>query len=400
MLCQRTETMYLDPDPNISRLCHLSKNLYNEANYIVRNNFITDRKWIRYNELYHLVKASENFKALPHNTGQQILKMLDSAWVSFFRAMKAWKKNHEKFQDRPGLPRYKQKNGEHALFFSNAQVKIKNGIVKLPKKVNLPEVKTRLLNTTRLTGARILPLGVGYQLEITYKTEVPEPIITEPKRIAGIDLGVNNLVTVVTNIGRIRPIVVKGGIVKSQNQYFNKRKAELQSVYDHQGIKEGFKQKRLLLKRRFKLHDFFHKTSKAIIQWCHQNSIDTIVIGHNNGWKQNVELGKRTNQNFVFIPFNKLISQLKYKAENYGIKVVEVEESHTSKCSFFDREPVMHLNGYVGKRICRGLFRTSNGILVNADVNAAYNIIRKAIPGAFSAEGIEGLGVAPRRLSV
>ena len=395
---KRIESIYNSPNDGLSEVCHLSKNLYNEANYIVRQEFISTGKWTRYYALCKALKDSENYTSLPAQTAQQVLRGVDHAWKSFFGAIKEWKAHPEKFIGRPGLPHYLDKDGEYVLSFTNQQVRIKDGTLKLPKKIGL-EVRTRLPDNTKLRGARIVPQGVGYQVEIIYEKETPEPRKSKPKRIAGIDLGVNNLVTIGTNIGGIEPIVVKGGLVKSWNQFYNKEKAKLQSVYDHQGIKDGFGMEKLAMKRKFKLRDYFHKTSRAIIDWCVKNKIDTIVIGHNKGWKQDINIGARNNQNFVSIPFDMLRKQLAYKAEEHRILPVDSNEDHTSKCSFLDGESVEHHDKYMGRRIKRGLFRASDGRTINADLNAAYNIIRKAFPKAF-AKGIEGLGMAPRRLNV
>lgn len=398
MLVKRAEIGHIWPDRNLSTLCHIAKNLYNEANYIVRQEFITNGKWTRYYDLCKLLIGSENFRTLPSYTAQQVLRNVDFAWKSFFNAIKVWKQSPEKFRGRPGLPHYLEKDGEYVLSFTKQQVGIKNRKVVFPKKIGM-EVETRLPDSTEVKWARIVPQGVGYQLEIIYEKEVPEPRTKKPRRIAGIDFGVNNLVTIGTNIGSIEPIVVKGGIVKSWNQFYNKKCARLQSVYDHQKIKTGYAFKKLSLKRKHKLKDLFHKTSRAIIDWCVKNRIDTIVMGMSRGWKQEVNLGKRNNQNFVFLPLDMLRNQIRYKAEERGISRMDYGEAHTSKCSFLDLEPVEHHDVYAGSRIKRGLFRASDGRTINADLNAAYNIIRKAFPKAF-AKGIEGLGMAPRRLSI
>ena len=195
------------------------------------------------------------------------------------------------------------------------------------------------------------------------------------------------------NIGE-EPIVVKGGVAKSINQFFNKEKARLQRIYAKQGIKTSKRMKRLSAKRERKLKDFLHKVSKFVAEWCAKHNIGRLVIGYNKEWKQEANLGKRNNQNFVQIPFWTLIQQIKYKAEERGIEVILVEEDHTSKCSFLDNEPIEHRDEYAGRRV-RGLFKSERGI-INADVNAAYNIIRKAIPKAF-ANGIEGVGLHPVR---
>ncbi len=214
-------------------------------------------------------------------------------------------------------------------------------------------------------------------------------------KIIAIDLGVSNLITTVNNISQ-KPFVIKGGVVKSINQYYNKERARIQSIYDHQGIKTGKVMQKMTHKRNMKINDYFHKNSKKIIDYCMNNDIGTVVIGYNLKWKQNCRIGKRSTQNFVTIPYDKLIQQLEYKAEEQGIAVIKQEESHSSKCSFLDNESIEHHNKYVGKRISRGLFKSQKGTIINADVNGAYNILKKAIPKAF-VDGIEAVGLQPTR---
>jgi putative transposase len=214
-------------------------------------------------------------------------------------------------------------------------------------------------------------------------------------------LGLRNTVTIANNIGE-KPIAVKGGALKSINQYYNKERARLQSAYDQQGIKTGSRLLKLTEKRNRKIKDFFHKLSRGIVKWCVGHDVGTIVVGYNGGgWKQRLNLGRRNNQNFVQIPFQKLLQQVCYKAEEAGITVLVREENHTSKCSFLDLEPLGHHEEYTGRRISRGLFRSNKGVVINADVNAAYNIIRKAFPKAFTADGIEGvIGLHPARMDL
>jgi len=395
---QRTEQIWLKPSDELSKLCHLSKNLYNEAIYIIRQEFFKTGKWIRYNDLAFQLKTSENYKELPSQTAQQILKIVDRNWKSFFRAIKVWKNHPEKFYEMPRLSHYKNKDGEFMLIFTNQQAKIKDGVLILPKKGSvIGEIKTRLKN---LKEVRIIPRAIGYVLEIVYEKTINVPK-RDKTRIAGIDLGVRNLVTIANNIGK-QPIVVKGGVAKSMNQYFNKRKTELQSKYDKQGIKNGVKMKQLQVKRDKKMHDYLHKVSNAIVNYLVENDIGTLIIGHNDNWKQNVNIGRRNNQNFVTIPFYKLTHMLSYKAEKEGVEILFKEESHTSKCSFFDDESIEHHDRYVGKRK-RGLFKTRFGYIINADVNGALNIIKKAIPDAFmrlKADVIEDDVGHPLRLAV
>jgi putative transposase len=388
------DQIWIKPHKTLSLLCHLSKNLYNEGNYQIRQEFFKTNKWIRYNSLYHEMKTSNNYQQLPAQTAQQTLKILDRNWISFFNALTVWQKDKSKFKGRPKPSGYKPKNGEFILVFTNQQVKIKDNLLFFPKKVGF-KVKTRLSDITNIREVRIIPKGVGYMIEIIYQNKIdPNPLNKD--NIIAIDLGVRNLITTVNNNG-LKPFVIKGGVVKSINQYYNKEKARIQSIYDHQGIKTGEALQMLTDKRNKKIHDYFHKTSRKIIDYCVLNDIGTVVIGYNPAWKQTCHLGKRNNQNFVTIPFYKLIQQLDYKAEALGITIIKQEESHSSKCSFLDNEPIRHQSKYQGKRISRGLFKSNKGIIINADVNGGYNILKKAFLNAFDADRIEDVGLHPTR---
>jgi putative transposase len=261
------------------------------------------------------------------------------------------------------------------------------------------EVKTRLDNVN-LREVRVVPQGVGYAVEIVYEKEIVDRQETKQERIMGIDIGVRNIVTIGDNISK-DGIAVRGGVLKSINQFFNKEYSRLKSVSDRQIGNRHLtrKEKDLFMKRNRKLKDIMHKLSRAVVNYALSVKIDTIVIGHNNGWKQDAGMGRVNNQNFVQIPFNTLIQQIRYKAEEVGISVVVHEEGHTSKVSFLDGESIEHHDAYMGKRIKRGVYRSSNGTLIRADINAVYNIITKAIPEAF-ADGIEGIGLYPRSLSI
>jgi IS605 OrfB family transposase len=396
----RTEQIHLQPSSSLSRLCHHSKNLYNQANYIIRQTLLKTGKWTRYQELAGKLKNLESYKALPAQTAQQTLKTLDRSWKAFFQATREWNKNPDKFLGRPKMPGYKEKNGERILIFTNQQCRIKGREIKFPKRVNPKiRIRTRLDDETPLREIRIVPRGWGYVLEVVYRKTIVEPQKLDHRRMVGVDLGLRNTVTMVNNIG-CEPIAVKGGALKSINQYYNKERARLQSIYDRQGIKTGSRLLRLTERRSRKIHDFFHKLSRRIVEWCVRHGVGTIVVGYNGGgWKQSPRLGRRNNQNFVQIPFRKLLQQVRYKAEEAGITVLVRDESHTSKCSFLDLEPLGHRGEYAGRRISRGLFRSNKGVVINADVNAAYNIIRKAFPEAF-ADGIEGVGLHPARMDL
>lgn len=397
----RTEQIWLPENKNLNRLCHIAKNLWNESNYYIKRQ-LEEGNWPRWNgELYHAMKDSPNFKVLSADPPRQILKSIDKSWKSFFNSLKEWKRKPDKFRAKPNPPKYKKKNGETTLTFTYNGCRIKSGYLHFPKKLGIKPIKTRLPDNIDLRIVRIIPKGVGYVCEIVYKKEVMLEDL-EPERIAGIDLGVKNIITMGNNIGK-KPIVIQddGKGIKSINQFYNKEKARIQSVYGK--IRDSKKLRKLRVKRERKAKDYIHKLSRFIVDWCVSHKIGRLVIGYNPNWKQNAELGRRNNQNFVQIPFWSIIEKIQYKAEEKGLEVILQDESHTSKCSFLDKEPVEHHDEYVGKRKTRSLFRSKSGKIIHADVNASYNMIEKAIPGAIPVrirEWIGGCGLHPVRYTL
>lgn len=398
MMLTRTEQIYLKSNSSLSSICHYAKNLYNEANYFARQRFFNYRIAPNYNDMDKLMNGkasepSENYVKLPSGTAQWVLKTLNKNWLSFFRSIKDWKKHPSKYLGRPRPPKYLEKNGEFLLIFTNIQFKLKNGYIHFPKKTEFEPVKTRLSNETKINQIRIVPKGTGYSCEIVYEVKQKD-LNLNPDNILGIDLGITNIVTIVNNTGS-KPIVIKGGILKSLNQFYNKEMSRLQSIKDKQGITSTTKlQSSITQNRNNRIKDQMHKISRFVINYCITHDIGTIVIGKNDEWKQESNMGKKTNQNFISIPHNNLIHMIRYKGEEFEIDVILHEEAHTSKCSFLDNEPIKHHNTYLGTRIKRGLFKTASGILINADVNGALNIIKKALPKAFS-NGIEGIELCP-----
>ena len=404
MKATRTEQIYIRENETVSKMCHLSKNLYNQVNYVLRNQFLNHEKLSGYNVLAKQfskpsgIEDHDNYQKLPAQTSQWTIRKVSMAWITFFKSLKAWKKHPEKFSGTPRPPKYKNKEGEFMLIFTNQQCRLDDGILKFPKIMDM-EVKTGLKNV-ELKEVRIIPQGVGYTIEIVYTKEIAGIPGMKPERVMGIDIGVRNLVTIGNNISE-QGIAVRAGLLKSINQFFNRELARCRSINDLQGNgkKQTKRMQKLSMDRNRKVKDIMHKVSRATVAYAKILDIDTIVIGHNNGWKQSVSIGKRNNQNFVQLPFNTLIQQIRYKAEENGINVMIHEESHTSKCSFLDNETIEHHETYMGKRIKRGTFQSANGTLIHADLNGSYNIIKKAIPEAF-ANGIEGIGLYPRSLSI
>ncbi len=388
-----SETIYIKPSDQLSKLCHLAKNLYNLANWYVRQDFLKLNNFLNYYDLDYILKDKQVFRKLPSQTSQQILKLVNRNWRSYFRALEEFRANPKKFKNKPRIPRYKKKNGESIVIFTNQQCRIKEGYLFFPKRANLKLTKTRIKE--KLKEVRIIPLGIKYKIEMIYE-KLEQDLGLNKNNILSIDLGLNNLITAVNNIG-LDPIIIKGKVIKSINQYYNKQLAHYRSIENKKSNFQDTKRiQKLHLKRNNKINTIFHRISRLLIDYCIENNLGTIIIGYNDGWKQNINIGKKNNQKFVQIPFLRLINQVKYKSELIGITVITINENHTSKCSFLDNEEIRHHNKYVGKRISRGLFRTSNGTLINADVNAGYNIMKKVFPNSVKVDGIEAFGLMPQ----
>jgi len=379
-------------------LCFKSKNLYNYANYIQRQKFIKDKKIIKYVELSKLLNTHETFIALGSNSSQMTLKLLDKAWKSFFISIKDYRKNPSKYLGEPKIPKYKDKNGRYICVLTNLQSQIKDDYLYFAFK---PLKPYNNMFITKIKGkhmqTRIIPKGSCYVLEIVYEIEVSD-IITESKNIAGIDLGLNNFATLTNNVGAL-PIVINGKGIKSYNQYWNKQVSNLTSDLKKRHNQNWSNKLEILTqKRNNKMEYFLHCASKYVVDYCMGIGCDTIIIGYNKEWKQNCNMGK-TTQNFIQIPYYNFINKLKYKCEDKGIKFIQTEESYTSGTSFLDYELPIKDNYDKSRRIHRGLFKSNEGLLINADVNGSYQIIKKVFSNAFANE-IKGVHLHPIRVNV
>lgn len=374
-----------------------SKNLFNAANYEMRQAFFKTGFVPSYESLYHLIKTADAYKGLPAKVAQQVLKGLSKSWKAYFAAHEEWKVDPSKFLSEPKIPHYKDKqDGRNVLTYTIQAVSSK--LLKIGRVV-LSGLSSLSIKTKQklIDCVRIVPKKTHFVVEVVYTVE-GQAADLDYTLAAGIDLGLNNLAVIASNKPGFQPIVVNGRPLKSINQFYNKRKAQLQSIL---GSDKALSHRinRLTDTRNRRIAHYLHTASRRVVNRLVANKIGLLVIGKNDGWKQSIGIGKRNNQNFVNIPHARFISMLTYKCELIGIKVVLTEESHTSKCSFLDLEPIHHHEKYQGKRIKRGLFRSSVGKLINADLNGAYNIIRKVAPGAFS-QGVEGVVVHPSPLGV
>ncbi len=378
---QLVQQIQMKSTPLLKEITDCSKNLYNVATYTVRQQFFKDGTWIRYTSLWKVLKDHPVYLRIKYLCGshppQQVLKQVDRNFKAFFNAMKVWKTSPAKFHGRPKLPHYKRKHGRNLVIFTSLQCRVRNGMVLLTQKMmkqGFPHIPTTF---SSIKGVRIVPYGDRYNIELIY-IYTAQDLGLERSNIIGIDLGLNNLITISDNIGN-SPILIKGGCVKSINQYYNKKLAKYKAIAKKvNDLHTTSRLLRLHRKRNNKIRNLFHKASRKVIDHCVSWNIGTIIIGYNEGWKHKVKIGRRNNQNFVSIPFLSLIKQIEYKAEMVGISVIRVSEEYTSQtCSCC---------GAIRKqnRKYRGLYVCADcGLVLNADVNASRNILAKGIPQSY-----------------
>ena len=373
---------------NLKYLSHIAKNLTNEAIYNIRQYYFKNKKYLSYNENYKMLKNSENYKKLNSNMAQQILKEVDGSFKSFFGLLKLAKNGQ--YNGKIKLPNYLDKDGFTTLVISFVRLKddmliipYSNSFRKTHKEIaiKLPPV----LKDKKIKEIRIIPKQHSRYFEIQYIYEVEEVQRELNKENAlGIDLGIDNLCTCVTNAGA--SFIIDGRKLKSINQYYNKINAKLQSIKDKQKIKRTtLRQKRIARKKNNRINDYLSKAVRIIINYCLNNDIGKLVLGYNEDFQRNSNIGSINNQNFVNIPYGKLRDKLIYLCKLYGIEFKLQEESYTSKASFFDGDEIPiydkeNSQEYIfsGKRIKRGLYQTSKGYQLNADCNGALNILRKS----------------------
>ena len=375
---------------SIKELCHIAKNLTNEAIYNVRQYYFTEDKFLKYEKNYTLLKSSSNYKELNSNMAQQILKEVDGSFKSFFGLIKLAKQGKYSFKDCK-LPRYLPKDGYTTLVIGFVRLNgnklilpFSNNFKKTHKvvEITIPPV----LLDKKVKEIRILPKANAryFEIQYIYETECIQRNLNTQNALA-LDLGVNNLVTAVSSTGK--SFIVDGKRLKSINQWFNKENARLQSIKDKQrfGKKPTNRQKAIARDCNNKVNDYMNKAARMIIDYCINNDIGTLIAGYNVTFQRNSHIGKQNNQNFVNIPYGRFRDKLAYMCELNGITYVEQEESYTSKASFWDKDNIPVYNNdnpkeyeFSGNRVHRGLYETANGKTFNADINGALNIMRKS----------------------
>lgn len=375
---------------SIKELCHIAKNLTNQAIYNVRQYYFNEGEYLNYEKNYALLKSSENYKLLNSNMAQQILKEVDGSFKSFFGLLKLAKKGKYAFKDCK-LPNYLPKDGYTTLVigfvrlngnklilpFSNTYKKTHKSV-----EITIPPI----LLDKKVKEIRIIPKANArfFEIQYIYEAENIQRNLNQNNALA-LDLGINNLVTAVSSEGK--SFIVDGKRLKSINQWYNKRNAYLQSIKDkqHFGYRPTNRQKANTRDRNNKVNDYMNKAARKIIDYCVSNNIGTLVVGYNETFQRNADMGKANNQNFVNIPYGQLRFKLEYLCELNGIAFVKQEESYTSKSSFWDKDDLPVYNNdnpktytFSGTRIHRGMYQCKNGMCLNADVNGALNILRKS----------------------
>lgn len=364
--------------------CRISKDLYNQALHVCLVALKQDTpKYLNYYDLVKILPNTPNlerrinYRLLKAQCSQQTLKCLASAIKGFFKSIKDWKANPNKYTGMPKLPRYLPKNGYYPLIYTNQNCTIKDRFIKLEKdiRIEIPMYEKYAERLGHFQQVRILPRQGFCKVEIIYEYTQDSNDL-DYSRYAGIDLGLTNIATMVTDFHN--PILYSGTRVKACNQWFNKALASAKSLLDtNNHRKSSHYIQRIYTHRNNQMDDTMHKISRHVVNLLVKNNVGTLVCGRNKGWKDSIDLGRRNNQQFVQVPHERLISMLKYKCEMAGIHFIETEEAYTSKCDALAREPIGKHDSYQGSRIRRGLFQSGVGKLVNADVNGALNIMRK-----------------------
>ena len=381
-------------------MTHASKNLFNAALYQTRQSYFTNKQFLSQPTLQQILKHTEEYKILQAYNSQlpqATIKTVIETTTSFKGSIKAYLQKPDAFLGRPKLPRYKPKDGHAPLFFSYQAIQIKNNYFHInscdlhfPIPPYLKGIQKKTTPNQQLSGKdpspleflqlRIIPKLHEFQLEIVYEKEITFPNTqSEPiSRVASIDLGINNLATLVTTLPNTDPLLINGRHLKSYNKQFNKRLAHLQQAAKTCQNKYTTNQIQTLYQKRNKYFNTkIHQIASYITNYLANQNIQLLIIGYNPTWKQESKLSKKTNQTFIQIPYQQLINILQYKLEELNIPTILKEESYTSGTSFLDDELPNNQNYNKTRRIYRGLFKSNTNQLINADVNSAYQILKK-----------------------
>ena len=384
-------------DNRFEDICLKSGLLYNYVLFNVRQGIFSGDYINEYEFSTKLCKENQvDFRNLPSVVSQQVVAQVFSVTKSWMKSKKEYEKNPSKFLSRPKLPKYKRGKKQNMVVFTTSACRLKSdGYIHFIKNI-IPPIKTKI-GDNKLCQVRVIPQATCYVVEVIYEKK-EQDLNLNKDNVLSIDLGLNNICTCISNVG-ISPFIVNGKVIKSFNQWYNKKKARLMSLIGDKGTSRRIN--KMTCYRNCWISDKMHKISRYIIDICRSNNIGTIVIGQNRGWKQEINLGKRINQKFVEIPFSDLINKISYKAKLIGINLITHEESYTSKIDHMAFEPLKKQDAYLGKRKRRGLFQSSIGKLINADIDGAIGIGRKVFGDSYVSRIIDsGLAFNPIRINI
>lgn len=383
-------------DNRFEDICFKSGLLYNYVLYNVRQGIFNEEYLKEYEFSTKLCKENQfDFRNLPTAISQQVVTQVFSNIKGWIKAKKEFEKNPSKFRSKPKLPNYKKGKKQNMVVFATNACRVKDGYIYFVKNIIHP-IKTKI-GDSKLCQVRIIPQATCYVVEVIYEKK-EQNLNLNKDNVLSIDLGLNNLCSCVNNVDK-QPFIVNGRIMKSFNQWYNKRKAKLMSFAGDKGTSKRLRQ--LNNYRNFWIEDHIHKVSRFIINYCVDNNIGSLVVGLNKGWKQEINLGKKTNQKFVEIPFPRLIDKISYKCKLVGISFYLSEESYTSKVDHLAFEGLEKHDVYLGKRKKRGLFQSSVNKLINADINGAIGIGRKVFGDSYVSRIIDsGLVFNPIKVNI
>lgn len=370
----------------------------------------TREEWfLSYTVLDAIFKYTDHptYRRMNSQVNQNAIKKTVKSWKFYFQLRKDYAIHPEKYKARPRIPGY-VKNPAMTAAYTNQTAKFirKDGRAYLRFVNHKPPVligKESLYSGMTYVKTEVKPQYGGYSILLTFKEDIVLPEVPKsPKRILGIDVGVDNFCAVANNFGDT-PFLIKGGAIKSMNQNFNKERARLLSEVTKgsdstHSVKKTKQLHTLSRRRETRLRDFFYKTAWYLVRYAKRQQVEVIVAGHNEDQKQNICIGRQNNQNFVSIPFCRFLDILRYTAAKAGIPVVLREESYTSKASLLDLDAIpAYKKGdtinhtFSGKRVRRGLYKTNSGFFINADINGAGNILRKEYPYAYDGQNMKYL---------
>lgn len=401
----------------LREMCHLSKNVYNESVYNIRQHYFAEGTYLRYESNFGQMKNSENYINLGSNISQQSMRAADQSFKSFF-ALKRKSANGEYENWRVRLPGYLEKDALYPVVFSHAgEADLSKGKFKVPVSryfrekyqsiklyINVP----KYIQDKKVHVISIIPINSGsyFEARFVFEDDIVKSAELNRDKALSIDLGVNNFCTCVTSDGK--SFIVDGKNLKSINQWYNKENVRLSREKDFQGIEGWTKKQHLLVrKRNRRIEDIIYKSAKHIINYCVNNKVGNIVVGYNDGFQDKVNMGKVNNQKFKMIPYGKLMTRLQYLCDIVGINFVLQEESYTSKASFYDKDEMPVWNPvkpkereFSGRRTTRGTYRRKDGKEFNADVNGALNILRKSNVVSLDALYSSGVVLTPTRVRI